>query len=106
MYIFWHKAGSSNDRYNPMPSEIENDLSNLYFHWDIMENYNYVCERENVLMNSKSGTVKMKEYGLNDMKMFRLNDVTQHCKIWFSNDGMNIIPMWCKRLLVELVMFY
>jgi hypothetical protein len=40
------------------------------------------------------------------MKLFRVNEGNQHCKIWFTNDGINIIPMWFKRLLVEYVMFY
>jgi LPS sulfotransferase NodH len=57
-------------------------------------------------MNTGLGYIKMKEYGLNDMKLFRLNDGNQHCKIWFTNDGINIIPIWYKRLLVEYVMFY
>jgi hypothetical protein len=82
------------------------DLSYLYFHWDVIENYNYVCEIENAVTNSKSGAVSMKEYGLNDMKLFRVNEGDQHCKIWFTNDGINIIPLWFKRLLVEYVMFY
>jgi hypothetical protein len=71
-----------------------------------MENYNYVCEVEGIMTNSKSGAALMKEYGLNDMKIFRLNDGTQHCKFWFTNDGVNIIPLWFKRLLIEYVMFY
>jgi hypothetical protein len=53
------------------------DRNNLYFHWD-MESYNEVCEIENVMTNNKSGTVLMKEYGVNDLKLFRLNDEDQH----------------------------
>jgi hypothetical protein len=48
----------------------------------------------------------MKEYGMNDVKLFRVNDGNQHCKFWFTNDGMNIIPMWFKRLLIEYAMLY
>jgi hypothetical protein len=80
------------------------DINHLYFHWDIIEYDNYVCEVENTSDNK--GIIKMKEYGLNDMKLFRLNDGTQHCKIWFTNDGINITPIWYKRLLVEYFMFY
>jgi hypothetical protein len=86
-----------------MPS---NDINSLYFHWDAMESDNYVCEIESIVTNSKSRAVLIKEYGVNDMKVFRLNDGDQHCKIWFTNHGMNIIPLWFKRLLVEEVMFY
>jgi hypothetical protein len=68
-------------------------LSNIYFHWDVIESYTYVCEIESVSTNNKSGAVCMKEYGLNDVKLFRLNEGNQHCKFWFINDGMNIIPM-------------
>jgi hypothetical protein len=89
------------DSYNPMPSY---DINSLYFHWDIIKFNNYVCEIENI--NNKSGVILMKEYGLNDMKLFRLNDGTQHCKIWFTNYWINIIPIWFKRLLIEYVMFY
>jgi hypothetical protein len=38
--------------------------------------------------------------------MLRLDVRAQYCKIWFTNDGMNIIPLWFKKLLVEYVMFY
>jgi hypothetical protein len=48
----------------------------------------------------------MKEYGLKDVKLLRLNDGTQHCIIWFTNDGINIISLWFKRFLIEYVMFY
>jgi hypothetical protein len=82
------------------------DINNVYFHWDIMENYNYVCEIENIMTNNKSGAVMMKEYELNDIKLFGLNDRDQHCKILFANNGMNIIPLWFMRLLVKYVMFY
>jgi hypothetical protein len=82
------------------------DLRSLYFHWDISESDNYICEVENIMTNSGFGYVKMKEYGLYDIKLFRLTDGNQHCKIWFTNDGINIIPLWFKRLLVEYVMFY
>jgi hypothetical protein len=78
------------DNYQPLSNY---DLSNIFFHWDIIESYNYVCEIENVMTNNKSGTVLMKEYGLNDLKLFRLNEGNQHCKFWFTNDGMNIIPI-------------
>jgi hypothetical protein len=81
-------------------------MSSVYFHWDILESDNYVCEMENVMTNNKSGIVLMKEYELNDVKLFKLNEGNQHCKFWFINDGMNIIPMWFKRLLIEYVMFY
>jgi hypothetical protein len=91
------------DRYDPLD---DCDMSNIYFHWDIMESDNFVCEIESVVTNSKSGVVLAKEFGLNDMKLFRVNDGTQHCKIWFTKDGMNIIPMWFKRLLIKYVMFY
>jgi hypothetical protein len=43
-YLFIRNYANVNsvyDSYNPMPSY---DLSNLYFHWDVMESYNYVCE--------------------------------------------------------------
>jgi hypothetical protein len=105
-YLFIHcynNVDGTYDSYNPMSSY---DLSNLYFHWDIMENYNDVCEVEGIMTNSKSGAILMKEYGINDMKRFRLTDGNQHCKIWFTNDGINIIPIWFKRLLVEYAMFY
>jgi hypothetical protein len=68
------------------------DINSLYFHWDILESDNYVC--------------KVEEYEGNDVKLFRLTDGTQHCKIWFTNDGINIIPIWFKRLLLEYVIFY
>jgi hypothetical protein len=71
-----------------------------------MENYNYVCEIDNIMANNKSATVTMKEYGLNDIKLCRLNDGNQHCKFWLTNDRMNSIPMWFKRLLEEYLMFY
>jgi hypothetical protein len=58
------------------------------------------------MTNSKSGAVLMKEYELHDIKLFRLNDGDQYCKIWFPNNGINIIPLWFKRLLIEYVMFY
>jgi hypothetical protein len=47
----------------------------------------------------------MKEYGLNDIKLFRLNDGTQHCKIWFTKDGINIIPIWFKRLDIRKIKY-
>jgi hypothetical protein len=81
-------------------------MSNVYFHWDITELDTYVCEIESVMTNNKSGVVLMKEYKLTDVKLFRVNDGCQHCQIWFTNDGVNIIPMWFKRLLIEYVMFY
>jgi hypothetical protein len=105
-YLFIRNYANVNgvrDSYRPMPSY---DISNIYFHWDIMESYNYVCEIEEIMTNNKSATVLMKEYLLNDMKVFRLNDGNQHCKFWFTNKGMKIIPVWYKRLLVEYVMFY
>jgi hypothetical protein len=71
-----------------------------------MKNYYYVYEIENVAMNSKSRAVLMKEYGVNDVKLFSLTDGTKQCKIWFTNDGINVIPMWFKRLLIEYVRFY
>jgi hypothetical protein len=46
------------DSYNPMPSY---DINNLYFQRDVMESYNYFCEIENVVMNSKSGAVTRKK---------------------------------------------
>jgi hypothetical protein len=70
------------------------DINSLYFHWDIVESDNYVCEIESVVTNSKSGAVLIKEYGVNDMKVFRLNDGAQNCKIWFTNNGTDIIPLW------------
>ena len=54
------------------------DINSLYFHWDILESDNYVCEIESFTTNSKSGAVLIKEYGVNDMKVFRLNDGAQH----------------------------
>jgi hypothetical protein len=104
--IYLVTQGNYKDIHNSYRPLDNYDLSSLYFHWDIIESDNYVCEVENVVMNSELGGVKMKEYGLNDMKSFRLNEGTQHCKIWFKNDGINIIPIWFKRLLVEYVMFY
>jgi hypothetical protein len=104
LYILpWAEINGVCDRYNPMPNY---DINNLYFHWDISKSDNYVCEIESVVMNSKSGGVLMKKYGVQDIKLFRLNDGPQHCKIWFTNDGINIIPLWFKRLLIEYVMFY
>jgi hypothetical protein len=74
----WGSIDGIYDSYNPMPNY---DFNNLYFHWDILDNYNYVCEVESIMTNSKSGAILMKEYGLNDIKLFRLNDDNQHCKI-------------------------
>jgi hypothetical protein len=65
------------DSYQPLGNY---DLSNLFFHWDATESDNYVCEIEGVSKNLKSETVLMKEYGLNDVKLFRLNEGNQHCK--------------------------
>jgi hypothetical protein len=81
-------------------------LSNLFFHWDVTESDTYLCEIEGVSTNLKSETVLMKEYDLHGIKLVRLNEGDQHCKFWFTNDGMNIIPIWFKRLLIEYVMFY
>jgi hypothetical protein len=81
-------------------------MSNVYVYWNRIESDNYVCEVESAMTNNKLCLVVMKEYGVSDMKIFRVNDDTQHCKIWFPNDGMNIIPMWSKSILVEYVMFY
>jgi hypothetical protein len=58
-----------------------------------MKSDTYVCEIEGVSTNHKSGPDLMKEYGMNDVNLFRMNDGSQHCKIGFTNDGMNIIPM-------------
>jgi hypothetical protein len=99
----WGNYSNINNSYQPLDNY---DLSNLYFHWDILDNYNYVCEIESIMTNSKSGAILMKEYRINDMKLFRLNDGIQHCKFWFTNDGINITPIWFKRLLIEYIMFY
>jgi hypothetical protein len=48
------------DSYSPISNY---DLSNLSFHWDVMGNYNYVCEIENAVMNSKTEAVCVNEYG-------------------------------------------
>jgi hypothetical protein len=98
--------GNYNEVYNSYQPLGNYELNNLYFHWNIIKFDNYICEIENVMMNSELHYVKMKEYGLHYIKLFRLNDGIQHCKIWFTNDGINIIPIWFKRLLVEYAMFY
>jgi hypothetical protein len=92
-YLFIHcysNVDGTYDSYSPMSSY---DLRNLYFHWDAMESDSYICEVEGIMINKKSGAVVMKEYRINDVKLFRLTDGNQHCKIWFTNDGMNIIPL-------------
>jgi hypothetical protein len=98
----WGNFYGVHDSYQPFGSY---DLSNIFFYWDIMESDTYDCEIEGLSTNNKSGVMLMKEYGLNDVKLSRLVDGNQHCKFWFTNDGMNIIPMWFKRLLIEYVMF-
>jgi hypothetical protein len=81
-------------------------MSNLYFHWDITESDNDVCEIESVVTNNKFGPVLMKEYGLFDIKLFVLDNEQLEFKIWFTSDGVEIIPVWCKKLLIEYVTFY
>jgi hypothetical protein len=72
LYLYpWAENNGVYDSYNPM---LSYDINNLYFHWDIIEFDNYICEIESVVMNSKSETVLMKEYGLNDINLYRLND--------------------------------
>jgi hypothetical protein len=46
-----------------------------------MELDTYVCEVESVMTNNELEVVLMKEYRLSYMKVFRLNDENQHCKI-------------------------
>jgi hypothetical protein len=79
------------DSYQSIPGY---DKSNLYFHWVITKSDNYVCEIEEIITNHKPSTILIKEYRLNGIKLFRLDDGNQHCKIWFIKDGMNIIIMW------------
>jgi hypothetical protein len=91
------------DSYQPLGNY---GLSNIFFHWDIAESDTYACVIEGVSPRNKSGIVLMKEYRLNDVKLNKVNEGNQSCKFWFTNDGMNIIPMWFKRILIEYVMFY
>jgi hypothetical protein len=79
----WGNDNGVHDSYQPIGNY---DLSNLFFHWDVMESDTYVYEIESASTNNKSGDVCMKEYGLNDVKLFRLNEGNQHCKIWFTKD--------------------
>jgi hypothetical protein len=91
LYILpWSNYNGVYYMYEPLDNY---DICSLYFHWDILESDNYVCEMECVLTNNKPRPVLMKVYGLNDVKLFRLDKVNQHCKFWFTNDGMNIIPL-------------
>jgi hypothetical protein len=59
----------------------------------IIESDNSVCEIESIITNNKSDSVLRKEYEVNDVKLFRLDNGNQHCKILVTSDGMNIIPV-------------
>jgi hypothetical protein len=86
----WSNDNGVRASYQPLGNY---DLSNLFFHGDVTESDIYVCYIEGVSTNHKSEPVLMKEYGRNDIKLFRVNDSNKHCQIWFTKDGMNIIPM-------------
>jgi hypothetical protein len=72
-----------------------------YFHRNITESVNYVCELESITTNNKTGPFLMKEYHLHNVKKVRLENGQQEFKIWYPSDGMRIILMWLKRLLLE-----
>jgi hypothetical protein len=84
-YLFIRNYGNLNsvyDIYRLIPSY---NINNIYFHWDIMEYDNYVCKMKNITTKNKSRPVLMKEYGLNDMKVYRSDNNNQHCKTRFKN---------------------
>jgi hypothetical protein len=63
-----------------------------------LESDNHIFEIEEITTKHKSSHVLMKEYILNNVKLFRVNEYNQYFKFWSKNDWMINIPMWFKRL--------